>query len=254
MQQPQVIFLDAVGTLFGVRGSVGEIYGKLARQAGVEVQPELLNRAFIKSFQAASKPVFPGIPEAEIPQSEFAWWQAIATRSFERAGVLQQFADFPSFFTELYNYFATAEPWFIYADVPQALENWQAQGIELGILSNFDSRLYSVLEVLNLAKFFTSITISTEVGFAKPDAEIFTTGLQKHPSATKAAWHIGDSFTEDYQGARAAGLRAIWLQRTTSEVAVAPQKSSVMPANPPDSISTLLALLPTSPGQDNSHD
>lgn len=246
MQQPKVIFLDAVGTLFGVRGSVGEIYGKLARQAGVEVEPDLLNRAFIKSFQAAPKPVFPGIPKAEIPQHEFAWWQAIATQSFERVGALQKFADFSSFFADLYAYFATTEPWFIYSDVFQALENWQAQGIELGVLSNFDSRLYTVLEVLDLAKFFTSVTISTEVGFAKPEAEIFAAGLQKHSDAAQA-WHIGDSFVEDYQGAKAAGLGAIWLKRTSNESVTAPQRSEVTSTNPPESVSTLLALLPTSP-------
>jgi putative hydrolase of the HAD superfamily len=249
MQQPKVIFLDAVGTLFGVRGSVGEIYGRLAGQAGVEVESELLNQAFIKSFQAAPKPVFPGIPAAEISQHEFTWWQAIAAQSFERVGALQKFANFSSFFTELYTYFATTEPWFIYADVLQALENWQAQGIELGVLSNFDSRLYTVLEVLDLARFFTSVTISTEVGFAKPEAQIFAAGLQKHPHAAQVAWHIGDSFVEDYQGAKAAGLGAIWLRRTSDESAVAPQKSAVTPANPPDSVSTLLALLPPSPSQ-----
>ncbi len=253
MQQPRVIFLDAVGTLFGVRGSVGEIYGRLARQVGVEVDPELLNQAFIKSFQTAPKPVFPGIPKVEIPQYEFTWWQAIATQSFERVGALRQFADFSSFFAELYTYFATAEPWFIYSDVPQALENWQAQGIELGVLSNFDSRLYTVLEILDLARFFTSVTISTEVGFAKPDAQIFAAGLQKYPDAAEASWHIGDSFTEDYQGAKAAGLGAIWLRRS-NEAAIAPQKSTVAPANPPDSVSTLLALLPTSPSQGQPHD
>lgn len=253
MQQPKVIFLDAVGTLFGVQGSVGEIYGKLAHQAGVAVEPRLLNRAFIKSFQAAPKPVFPGIPVAEIPQHEFAWWQAIATQSFERVGALQKFADFPSFFAKLYAYFATAEPWFIYADVLQALEDWQAQGIELGVLSNFDSRLYTVLEVLDLAKFFTSVTISTEVGFAKPDAQIFIAGLQKYPHAAQDAWHIGDSFVEDYQGAKAAGLGAIWLKRC-NESMVAPQKSAVIPANPPESVSTLLRLLPTSPSQNKPHD
>ncbi|PSB67498.1 hydrolase, partial [filamentous cyanobacterium CCP1] len=35
----------------------------------------------------------------------------------------------------------------------------------------------------------------------------------KHQCPAHAAWHIGDSFREDYQGAKAAGLRAIWLKR-----------------------------------------
>ena len=36
-EPPQAIFLDAMGTLFGLRGSVGDIYGKIAQSFGVQV-------------------------------------------------------------------------------------------------------------------------------------------------------------------------------------------------------------------------
>lgn len=213
MQHPKVIFLDAVGTLFGVKGSVGEVYGQIAQKFGVEVSPEELDRAFYNSFKKSDKMAFPGVSPEEIPLKEFEWWEAVAINTFQEAGVWEKFTDFASFFTELYDHFATAEPWFIYPDVIPALEHWQNLGITLGILSNFDTRLYPVLEALNLQQFFSSITISTEVGAAKPEAEIFDFGLAKHDCCADAAWHIGDSFKEDYQGAKAAGLKAIWLNR-----------------------------------------
>lgn len=213
MQHPKVIFLDAVGTLFGVKGSVGEVYGKIAQKFGVEVSPEELDRAFYSSFKKSEKMAFPGVPPEEIPLKEFEWWEALAINTFQEAGVWEKFTDFASFFTELYDHFATAEPWFIYPDVIPTLEHWQNLGITLGVLSNFDTRLYPVLEALNLQQFFSSVTISTEVGAAKPEVEIFDVGLAKHDCFADAAWHIGDSFIEDYQGAKAAGLKAIWLNR-----------------------------------------
>lgn len=213
MQRPKVIFLDAVGTLFGVKGSVGEVYGEIAQRFGVEVSADALNQAFLQSFQAASPPIFPGTEPEKIPECEFEWWQLVAIRTFQQVGVLHQFPDFSAFFAELYTHFATAEPWFVYPDVRPPLEHWRHLGIELGVLSNFDSRLYLVLQALDLAQFFTSVTISTEVGAAKPDPQIFAAALDKHDCPAKAAWHIGDSFQEDYQGANAAGLRAIWLKR-----------------------------------------
>lgn len=216
--KPKVIFLDAVGTLFGVRGSVGAVYSAIALKFGVEVPTDTVNKAFLQAFAASESPVFPGADPEEIPECEFEWWRAIALRTFQQAGVLTQFADFDDFFDQLYNHFATAEPWFIYPDVLPALEAWRKVGIELGIVSNFDSRLYWVLEALKLKEFFTSITISTEVGFAKPDPKIFATALQQHSCAAKDAWHIGDSFRQDYQGAKAAGLRAILLDRTSQVV------------------------------------
>nr|WP_290226802.1 HAD-IA family hydrolase [Trichocoleus desertorum] len=243
MEQPRVIFLDAVGTLFGIQGSVGTLYSQLAQQFGVEVSEAELNLAFGQSFRRSSPAAFPDAEPSEIPVLEFEWWQAIAQETFAQAGVLQQFSDFATFFKQLYAYFATATPWFVYPEVPAVLEQWRSQGIELGILSNFDSRLYSVLDALDLAKFFTSITISTEVGAAKPNPNIFAAGLKKHDCAAIAAWHIGDSYQEDYEAAQAVGLTGIWLNRTEKSVPIRSYSSTssaiLMPDHKPRSIRDL---------------
>ncbi|HIK30137.1 MAG TPA: HAD family hydrolase [Oscillatoriales cyanobacterium M59_W2019_021] len=216
MSVPKVILLDAVGTLFGVRGSVGDVYGELASQAGVEVDVEALDRAFYESFKAAPPCAFPGIDPLDLPSYEYEWWRSIATQTFQTIGAIDRFPDFEEFFAELYHYFATAEPWVVYEDVLPALRYWQQQGIELGVVSNFDTRLYPVLEQLQLAPFLTSITISSEVGAAKPEPAIFSAALGKHNCEPTEAWHIGDSDLEDYRGAKAFGLRGIWIDRSLS--------------------------------------
>jgi putative hydrolase of the HAD superfamily len=212
-ERPKVIFLDAVGTLFGVKGSVGEAYSAIAQKFAVKVAPDLLDAAFIESFKASHPLAFPGVALAKIPELEYQWWKAIAKTTFASAGVLDRFSDFGAFFRQLYVYFATAAPWYVYPDVVPALQHWQQQGIELGIISNFDSRIYKVLESLRLQTFFSSITISTEIGAAKPDKAIFIAALKKHNCSPQEAWHIGDSLKEDYRGARAAGLQAFSLER-----------------------------------------
>ncbi|OUL28649.1 hydrolase [Nostoc sp. T09] len=213
MERPKVIFLDAVGTLIGVKGSVGEVYRQIAQEFDVEVSADTLNKAFIESFKAAPPPIFPDADSQDIPQREFDWWRIIALNTFEGAGVLKQFSDFSAFFSELYIHFGTAEPWFVYPDVLPALVNWRRMGIELGILSNFDSRIYSVLQSLGLRDFFASITISTQAHAAKPDPQIFAIALEKHHCSPEAAWHIGDSVDEDYHAAKTAGLRGILINR-----------------------------------------
>lgn len=211
--QPKVIFLDAVGTLFGVRGSVGEVYATVAHQFGVNVDADTLNQSFTQSFRAAEAPAFSYSGEAELRAEEYAWWMAIATDTFKQAGALEQFSDFAEFFADLYDHFATAAPWVVYPDVRPALERWHQLNIQLGILSNFDTRLYSVLHALDLAHFFSSVTLSTEAGFAKPNPQIFRVALQKHQCLPELAWHVGDHFDEDYQAARSVGMRGIWLRR-----------------------------------------
>lgn len=215
MRSPQVIFVDAVGTLFGVRGSVGEQYAKIARDFNVSLDPQLINLAFYQAFQAAPKIAFPDMPQSEIPTAEYQWWRSLAEQTFSQTGDLSNFLDFEVFFKSLYAYFATAEPWFIYEDTWLALDTWKKQDITLGVLSNFDSRIYSVMKALRLEDYFSSITISTEIGAAKPDRLIFESALAKHQleRSPNLAWHIGDSFGEDYIGADAVGITAFWLNR-----------------------------------------
>ncbi|NJK53869.1 MAG: hypothetical protein HC936_15655, partial [Leptolyngbyaceae cyanobacterium SU_3_3] len=115
-----------------MRGSVGEVYGKIAWRYGVDVPTHVLNQAFYQSFKAAESPAFPGQDVAEIPRLEFEWWEAIAVSTFQQANVLDQFSDFSKFFAELYSYFATAEPWVVYADVVPTLEKLSDRGIAIG--------------------------------------------------------------------------------------------------------------------------
>lgn len=214
MQKPKVIFLDAVGTLFGVRGSVGEIYGMIASSYGIKVEPTQLNKAFFSSFKASPPLAFRKVDPEKIAQLEYQWWKIIAYATFNRVGVVDQFLNFDDFFRELYHYFAQADPWYVYPDVMKALKRFDHQGIELGIISNFDSRIYAVLQQLDLASCFKSITISSQTGFAKPQASIFTTALEKHDCQLSQAWHIGDSLSEDYYGAKAIGIKPFLIERT----------------------------------------
>ncbi|HEY9825731.1 MAG TPA: HAD-IA family hydrolase [Stenomitos sp.] len=214
---PKIIFFDAVGTLFGVRGTVGEIYSQFAQRAGWDVNPQILNQAFIKIFRNTS-PLGQNHSSQSLSQWEYKWWCDVTRRSFEEAGFYVDAAEFNSFFEPLFVHFATAKPWQVYPDVSKLLASLKAMGLTLGIISNFDSRLYAVLKALELEEWFTSITLSTEVGVSKPEGFIFEAALAKHQCRAEDAWHVGDSWTEDYQGASAAGLQGVWLNHEQTEL------------------------------------
>jgi putative hydrolase of the HAD superfamily len=217
MKKPKIIFFDAVGTLFEVRGTVGEIYGRFAQQAGLDVDPQVLNQAFVQSFHAAPRAAFTGADPQTIPRLEYEWWRAIAVRSFEAGGVQSKIEDFDAFFQPLFDYFALVDPWVLYPEVPQVLSELRSLGIELAIVSNFDSRLCVLIKALELEQWFSSITLSTQVGAAKPELAIFEAALAIHGYSPEQAWHVGDSWTEDYQGATAAGLQGVWLNRSSRQ-------------------------------------
>jgi putative hydrolase of the HAD superfamily len=235
MDKPKIIFFDAVGTLFKVKGTVGEIYRQFAQRSGLDADAKALNQAFIQSFCAAPRAAFTGADPQAIPRLEYEWWRSVAYRSFEQVGAQSKIQDFDTFFQPLFDYFAIADPWVLYPEVPQILPQLKSQGIELAIISNFDSRLHTVLKALGLEQWFSSATISTQVGSAKPERHIFEVALAMHGYNPQQAWHVGDSWTEDYQGAKAAGLQGVWLNR--SGVQDLPAEVAI------DSLSTLQSIL-----------
>ena len=210
---PKVIFFDAMGTLFELQSSVGEIYQQHALKYGIEADAQLLNQTFSKSFKSAPPLAFIADELEVIKQQEFAWWRNVVATTFLQLGLLEKFSDFTDFFAEIYVYFSTKDPWYIFPDTINSLNKWRELKVQLGIISNFDSRLISVLHLLNLEQFFTSITISSVAGAAKPDPKIFKIALDKHKIKAHQAWHIGDSLIEDYQGAKNAGISSFWLNR-----------------------------------------
>ena len=87
------------------------------------------------------------------------------------------------------------------------------RGFRLGVISNFDSRLFGLLEGFDIARFFDPIVISTRAGAAKPEVEIFTQALAAHNVRSEEALHIGDSPHADIAGAQAAGLFPVLVDR-----------------------------------------
>ena len=213
--RPRVIFFDVVGTLLRVRGSVGQAYSQVAAAYGVGVDPQALDRAFAQAFASAPPPACGGLSGSSLLAWEQAWWQQVVRQTFAGVGSLANFGEerFAAFFAHLFEYFAGADPWELYPETLPVLQALQGEGIRLGVISNFDSRLPRVLQALGLEGYFSSLTLSTQVGYAKPDPRIFQAALETQGIPPEAACHIGDSYREDYQGATAAGLRALWLDR-----------------------------------------
>jgi HAD superfamily hydrolase (TIGR01549 family) len=69
------------------------------------------------------------------------------------------------------------------------------------------------LRALGIEQAFDVIAISAEVGFAKPDARVFQFVLCELALEPANVWHVGDNLATDVAGAKAASLRAVWINR-----------------------------------------
>lgn len=206
---PKVVFFDAAGTLFDVRGSVGEIYSMIARRHGIELPAARLGRSFDAAFRAKSAE---GLAHAAAgPGAERAWWRDLVRQVF---GGRMPHAVFREFFEEAYEFFRTPDAWILYEDTARTLELLRGRGCRLGVISNFDSRLRDVLAGLGIGAYFEHVVFSWQVRSAKPDRRIFRHALELMDVRPSQALHVGDSVEEDVRGARRAGMRAVLVDRS----------------------------------------
>lgn len=117
----------------------------------------------------------------------------------------------------------------LYDDAPAAMDALDAAGVPMGVVSNWDCALADHLANLGVADRFVVVAVSATVGVAKPGAEIFLHATTRAGVDPARALHVGDRPVEDYQGARAAGLSALLLDRSGTQAG-------------PDVITTLAAI------------
>jgi putative hydrolase of the HAD superfamily len=100
-----------------------------------------------------------------------------------------------------------------YPDAAPALDRLRGLGLRLVCVSNWDYALPEVLERCGLAARLDGVVTSAAVGTRKPDPKIFAAALELAGWGAEAALHVGDSPVEDIEGARAAGIRALLIDR-----------------------------------------
>ncbi|HVN63434.1 MAG TPA: HAD-IA family hydrolase [Candidatus Binataceae bacterium] len=207
----RAVFFDAAGTLFDSREPIGRTYARVARAHGLDAPEEAVADAFRRAFQDAPELAFGrGHSSAELRRLERNWWRERVAETFAPLG---QFPDFDAYFDALFAYFAEPAHWHVFPEGEPALRRLKECGVKLGVISNFDYRVYRILEGLGLAQHFDSITISSEAGRAKPHREIFEVAMSRQGVAPAEAMHVGDSERLDFSAALGAGMAAVLIDR-----------------------------------------
>lgn len=130
-------------------------------------------------------------------------------------------------------HYGKSDGWHIYPGAINLLRYIQQQGMILGVISNFDPRLESVLLDAKIRDYFSFVLISWDLGYEKPHLLVFNEALQIAKNKLGAnikpqeAIHIGDSFTNDYMGAKNANWNAFLIQRNDNHL----DPSQISPKN-----------------------
>ncbi|HEY7266105.1 MAG TPA: HAD-IA family hydrolase [Solirubrobacterales bacterium] len=101
-----------------------------------------------------------------------------------------------------------------YPDAAPALRELRDRGTRLVAVSNWDCSLPAVLDRVGLRELLDGVVSSAGAGARKPDPAIFASALELAGCGPEEALHVGDTREEDIAGARAAGIRALLIDRT----------------------------------------
>ena len=101
----------------------------------------------------------------------------------------------------------------VFADVTDALDRL-AESHSMVLVTNGAACLQrEKLAASGLGERFVAVVVSADVGVAKPDPAVFERALSKLGAEHKHAVMVGDSIAKDVDGALAAGLDAVWVNR-----------------------------------------
>jgi len=192
----------------------------------VRAEPAVVEASFRRAFASAPGLAFgPGHPPDELRRLERRWWRALVEKTFAGLG---EFTNFDAYFDALFAFFGDSANWNLLPETIETLGRLKDRGLKLGVLSNFDYRIYGVLDGLGLTPYFDSIAISSEAGYAKPSAQLFKAVLNRHGLAANDAMHVGDSEALDFEGAAAAGLAAVLVDaRCRPAVAICGRRARI---------------------------
>jgi putative hydrolase of the HAD superfamily len=118
---------------------------------------------------------------------------------------------FEDCFRRLWDHYGEPGAWELYADVEPALERL-GRVVRLGVISNFDARLWPVLRGHGLLDCFEVVVPSSAVGVVKPRPGIFEAACRQAGVEASDCLHVGDDPERDWAGARAAGM-SVWELR-----------------------------------------
>jgi putative hydrolase of the HAD superfamily len=196
------VLMDALGTLVRLEPPAPRLQASVESRLGLVVSLERCEaamRAELRHYGANC------VRAHDAPSLE-------ALR-LECAGVLADALAAGPNAAELYPCLADAIAFSAFPDAAPALAALVATGRRLAVVSNWDVSLPPVLEQLGLAAPFEAVVHAAGAGASKPAPRPFRLALQRLDLPAAACVHVGDDPLTDGDGARAAGLEPILVDR-----------------------------------------
>ena len=212
---PRAVLFDAVGTLIYPAPPVAEAYFRVGRELGSARTLSEIKQRFRDAYRR-SESLFAlrgsGDGLARQPTSDdreqVRWRQVVCDVLNDLPQALADEA-----LSRLWRHFAEPAHWRLYDDVASAWQRLSKCGYQLGIASNFDSRLVAICRGLAPLDECRHLFISSQLGHPKPAPQFFRAVEAQLGLRGEEILLVGDDWTNDILGGRSAGWQVQHIVR-----------------------------------------
>ncbi len=208
------------GVLFDFGGTLSKhqaplVIQKILVDQGISCQLNLLEKAVVTAWEqdalTAIRSEFRGYTTPSEPEE----YVRINRLILSNAGIHSDHADLAQLIDKKWSDYSSAVGREAFEDVVPCLNKLRDLKLRLGVVSNIDSKeeLREGVADLGVEDYFHSLVASGEVGYVKPQPEIFQIASKELELTPANLAHIGDLYATDVLGAKSAGMTGILLDR-----------------------------------------
>ena len=202
-----VVFLDFSGTLVD-----GEFDVRECRKSAIGILSSWGHDVSLADYDRAMEYALKERRAARMAGRELTF-KRIETTALRRLGISPS----PRLIAEIEQAEFNQYSWRMKRGAKEALHRLRSK-YRLGIISNgMTNSAQLVLDKEGLLPLFEEIVVSKDVGYRKPDPRIFRYSLTKLCAKAEQTVFVGDSYAQDVLGAKAVGMKTIWLAESKSE-------------------------------------
>lgn len=208
---PKAIFFDVGETLVRPRRPYDELLEEVSHTLGLDLQADLVSGLATRIDRRVADRARQMLPFTFPAEASQQFWFDTYHGFF--IGFLSG-RDAHRLAQGLLELLSAPAGYMLYEDAIPTLEQLRADGHRLGIISNWEAWLPTLLEEYDLAPFFQHIVISGLCGMEKPDSRIFTRALDEGGYQPAEVVYVGDRPAHDVEPVFTVGMRPILLDRT----------------------------------------
>ncbi|MDV6235887.1 HAD-IA family hydrolase [Leptospira ellisii] len=219
MDKDRYLFLDVGDTILHLKKAAGETYSEILLEAGLKEEDDgagTFRKAFSESWDRMNENAPPDHRDKyrHHPGGTPGWWKELLSDFLSR---IPGAVPLENAFPVIYHRFADPELWDIDPGFWELQTFCENNGWGLGVISNWDHRLRSLLQAKNILEYFNPVIVSAEFGYEKPSPKIFEEAMRLVGLSGESLVYCGDKYEFDVVVPKRLGWRS-YLKKEEGDI------------------------------------